>query len=104
MIKRRIEFIKNQKSQNSLHAFIYIEREKNISRKLKIFCFFFFRILNMTSSFNNLNVPDVKRDPDLPIKNERLNGFAEEDTMSSSRSGELQCCLLDNGKRYVIIK
>lgn len=53
----------------------------------------------MTSSFNNLNVPDVKRDPELPIKNERLNGFAEEDTMSSSRSSELQCCLLDNGKR-----
>ena len=58
----------------------------------------------MTSSFNNLNVPDVKRDPELPIKNERLNGFAEEDTMSSSRSSELQCCLLDNGKRYVILK
>ena len=28
MLKRRIEFIKNQKSQNSLHAFIYIERER----------------------------------------------------------------------------
>ena len=55
----------------------------------------------MTSSFNNLNVPDVKRDPELPIKSERLNGFAEEDTMSSSRNHEQQCCLLDNGKRYL---
>ena len=63
-------------------------------------------------SFNNLNVPEVKREPDLvgnsnvpPIKTERLNGFAEEDNWntSSSRSHEQQCCLLDNGKRYVKI-
>ena len=54
------------------------------------------------TSFNSLNVPDVKREPELPnmapIKTERLNGFAEEESWSS-KGNDLQCCLIDNGKR-----
>ena len=57
------------------------------------------------TSFNSLNVPDVKREPELPnmapIKTERLNGFAEDESWSS-KGNDLQCCLIDNGKRWVI--
>ena len=63
-----------------------------------------FEYFSMTS-FNSLNVPDVKREPELPnmapIKTERLNGFAEEESWSS-KGNDLQCCLIDNGKRWVI--
>ena len=84
-----------------------VEKKKNTLSKYFLFLFF-----TVIMSFNNLNVPEVKREPDLvgnsnvpPIKTERLNGFAEEDNWntSSSRSHEQQCCLLDNGKRYVKI-
>ena len=94
---KKIEFIKSE----IIKLITCFYREKKHPQKLKYFVSFFCRI-NMTSSFNNLNVPDVKRDPELPIKNERLNGFAEEDTVSSNRNHEQQCCLLDNGKRYAI--
>ena len=85
-------------------------------------------------NFSNLSVPDVKREPDalsIPgaglgalgalatstpvttqVKNERLNGFPEDNVGSAAvaaaaaadnpawaNSHDQQCCLVDNGRR-----
>ena len=84
----------------------------------------------MTSFNSNLSVPDVKREPEMvimpasaasvsapasaaavpnmPLKNERLNGYPDDgggmdsgaaSAWPSNTRNDLQCCLLDNGRR-----
>ena len=83
----------------------------------------------MTSFSSNLSVPDVKREPEmvvmptggsptsgapvpnLQMKSERLNGYPDDQGVPAASasadnaawppatSEQLQCCLLDNGRR-----
>lgn len=59
-------------------------------------------------SFSNLNVPEVKREPEMqlnisvPVKNERLNGYPDDGggwSANAAANHDQQCCLIDNGRR-----